>query len=112
LASNGAQFRPVWQARIEIATLVLGDRAMSITVVLKDEAAQIVEREVSEGRYPDAESAVTAALMLLEDAAIDWGDVDASAVRQMIAESDAEGGEIPFDEAIHELDKVIAARQR
>ena len=47
--------------------------------------------------------------MLLEDAAIDWGDVDATAVRQMIAEADAEGGEIPFDEAIRELDKVIAA---
>ena len=30
------------------------------------------------------------------------------AVRQMIAEADAEGGEIPFDEAIRELDKVIA----
>lgn len=85
---------------------------MTITVVLKDEAAQIVEREVSEGRYPDAESAVTAALMLLEDAAIDWGDVDAAAVRQMIAEADAEGGEIPIEEAIRELDKVIAAARR
>jgi hypothetical protein len=50
--------------------------------------------------------------MLLEDAAIDWSDVDAGAVRQMIAEADAEGGEIPFDEAIRELDKVIAARRR
>ncbi len=85
---------------------------MTITVVLKDQAAQIVEREVSEGRYPDAESAVTAALMLLEDAAIDWGDVDVGAVRQMIAEADAEGGEIPFDEAIRELDKVIAKPRR
>jgi Arc/MetJ-type ribon-helix-helix transcriptional regulator len=85
---------------------------MTITVVLKDEAAQIVEREVSEGRYPDAESAVTAALMLLEDAAIDWGDVDAAGVRQMIAEADAEGGEIPFEEAIRELDKVIDAARR
>lgn len=85
---------------------------MTITVVLKDEAAQIVEREVSEGRYPDAESAVTAALMLLKDAAIDWSDVDAGAVRQMIAESDAEGGEIPFDDAIRQLDKVIETSRR
>jgi len=82
---------------------------MTITVVLKNEAAQIVEREVSEGRYPDAQSAVTAALMLLEDAAIDWGDVQAAGVRQMIAEADREGGEVPFDEAIRELDKVIAS---
>ena len=85
---------------------------MTITVVLKDEAAQIVEREVSEGRYPDAESAITAASMLLEDAATDWGHVDAAAVRQMISEADAEGGEIPFDDAIRELDKVIATARR
>jgi hypothetical protein len=37
--------------------------------------------------------------MLLEDAAINWDDVDANAVRQMIAESDAEGGEIPLKES-------------
>jgi Arc/MetJ-type ribon-helix-helix transcriptional regulator len=85
---------------------------MTITVVLKDEVAEIVERQISEGRYPDAESAVTAALMLLEDAAIDWADVDAGAVRQMIAEADAEGGEIPFEDAIRELDKVIATSRR
>jgi Arc/MetJ-type ribon-helix-helix transcriptional regulator len=54
---------------------------MSITVVLKDEAAQIVERQVSEGRYPDAETAVKAALTLLEDTALDWSDVDTAAVR-------------------------------
>ena len=85
---------------------------MTITVVLKDEAAEIVERQVSEGRYPDPESAIIAALMLPEDAAIDWSGVDASAVRQMIAEADAEGGEIPFAEAIRELDKVIATARR
>ena len=85
---------------------------MTITVVLENEAAEIVERQVSEGRYPDAESAVTAALMLLEDAAIDWGDVDAGAVRHMIAEADAEGGEIPFDDAMHHLDKAIEAARR
>jgi hypothetical protein len=28
---------------------------MTITVTLKDEAAHIVERQVAEGRYPDAE---------------------------------------------------------
>jgi putative addiction module CopG family antidote len=71
---------------------------MTITVTLKDEVARIVERQVAEGRYPDAESAVTAALMLLEEAAMDWSDIDADAVRRMLAESDAEGGEIPFDE--------------
>jgi len=31
---------------------------MTITVTLKDEVAKIVERQVAEGRYPDAESAV------------------------------------------------------
>jgi Arc/MetJ-type ribon-helix-helix transcriptional regulator len=85
---------------------------MTITVVLKDQAAQIVEREVAEGHYPDAESAVTAALMLLDDGAIDWGEVDVGAVQRMIAEADAEGGEIPLEEAIRELDKVIATPRR
>ena len=42
---------------------------MSITVVLRDEAAHIVERHVADGRYPDAESAVAAALLLLDEAA-------------------------------------------
>jgi Arc/MetJ-type ribon-helix-helix transcriptional regulator len=85
---------------------------MTITVVLKDEAAAMVERQVAEGRYPDAETAVTAALMLLEDAAIDWGDVDAEAVQKLIVESDAEGGEIPFDDAMRRLDKVIETTRR
>lgn len=80
---------------------------MTITVVLKDEVAEIVERHVADGRYPDAESAVAAALTLLEDVALDWSDVDAAAVQRMIAQSDAEGGEIPFDNAIRQLDKVI-----
>ena len=76
---------------------------MTITVTLKDEVVKIVERQVAEGRYPDAESAVTAALMLLEDAAMDWGDIDADAVRRMIAESDAEGGEVSFKEIARTL---------
>jgi Arc/MetJ-type ribon-helix-helix transcriptional regulator len=84
---------------------------MTITVTLKDEIAQIVQRQVSEGRYPDAESAVTAALMLLEDAAMSWDDVDAAAVRRMIAESDAEGGEIPFEEVSRLLSDKAAARR-
>jgi Arc/MetJ-type ribon-helix-helix transcriptional regulator len=85
---------------------------MTITIVLKGEAAEIVEQQIAEGRYPDAESAVTAALMLLEDAAMDWGDVDADAVRKMIAESDAEGGEIPFEEVARRLAAKADTRQR
>jgi Arc/MetJ-type ribon-helix-helix transcriptional regulator len=76
---------------------------MTITVTLKGEVAQIVERQIADGRYPDAESAVTAALMLLEDAGMNWDDVDAAAVRAMIAESEAEGGEIPFEEVTRRL---------
>jgi Arc/MetJ-type ribon-helix-helix transcriptional regulator len=85
---------------------------MTITIVLKDEAAEIVEQQIAEGRYPDAESAVTAALMLLEDAAMDWENVDADAVRRMIAESDAEGGEIPFEEVARRLTAKADTRQR
>lgn len=76
---------------------------MTITVTLKGEVAQIVERQIADGRYPDAESAVTAALMLLEDTGMNWDDVDAAAVRAMIAESDAEGGEIPLEEVARRL---------
>ena len=76
---------------------------MTITVTLRDEVAQIVERQIADGRYPDAESAVTAALLLLEDAGMNWDDVDAAAVRAMIAESDAEGGEIPLAELARRL---------
>jgi Arc/MetJ-type ribon-helix-helix transcriptional regulator len=71
---------------------------MTITVTLGDEVAQIIEQQIADGRYPDATSAVTAALMLLEDFAMDWSTVDAMAVKRIIAESDAEGGEIPFEE--------------
>ena len=71
---------------------------MTITVTLGNEIARIVEQEIAAGRYPDAVSAVTAALMLLEDFTMNWSEVDALAVKQMIADSDAEGGEIPFDE--------------
>ena len=76
---------------------------MTVTVTLKGEVAQIVERQIADGRYPDAESAVTAALMLLEDAGMNWDDVDAAAVRAMIAETEAEGGEIPFEEVARRL---------
>jgi Arc/MetJ-type ribon-helix-helix transcriptional regulator len=71
---------------------------MTITVTLKDEVAQIIEQQIAEGRYPDAESAATTAPMLLEDFVMDWSAVDAVAVKRIIAESDAEGGEISFDE--------------
>ncbi len=76
---------------------------MIITVTLKDDVAEIVERQVADGRYPDAESAVTAAVMLLEDASMNWQEVDAAAVRALIADSDAEGGEIPFEEVARRL---------
>jgi hypothetical protein len=33
-----------------------------------------------------------------EDVPVDWADVDTEAVKRMIAESDAEGGEIPLEE--------------
>jgi Arc/MetJ-type ribon-helix-helix transcriptional regulator len=85
---------------------------MTITVVLKNEAAEIVERQVSEGRYPDAESAVTAALTLLEDAALDLSNVDAEAIRRMIADSDAEGGELTREEVSRHLDAAIDAARR
>jgi putative addiction module CopG family antidote len=84
---------------------------MTITITLNDEVAEIVERQVAEGRYPDAESAVTAALMLLEDAAMNWANVDADAIRRMIAESDAEGGEISFDEVARRLAAKAGDRQ-
>jgi putative addiction module CopG family antidote len=83
--------------------MATGARDMTITITLKDEMARIVERQIADGRYPDAESAVTAALMLLEDAGMNWDDVDAAAVRAMIVESDAEGGEIPLDEVARRL---------
>ena len=85
---------------------------MTITVVLKNQAAEIVERQVSEGRYPDAESAVTAALTLLEDAALDLSNVDHEAIRHMIADSDAEGGELTREEVSRHLDIAIDAARR
>jgi len=85
---------------------------MTITVVLKDEAAHIVERQVADGRYPDAESAVAAALLLLDDAAVIWSDVDSVAVRRMIADADADGGEYSLDETSRKLDAVIEAARR
>jgi putative addiction module CopG family antidote len=76
---------------------------MTITITLQDEIARIVERQVEEGRYPDAQSAVAAALLLLDDAEINWEEVDAEAMRSMISEADAEGGEIPFEEVARRL---------
>ena len=82
---------------------------MTLTITLRDEVAEIVQRQIAEGRYPDAQSAVAAALMLLEDAALRWDEVDAEAVRRMIAETDAEGGEIPFDEVARRLSAKVAS---
>ena len=50
--------------------------------------------------------------MLPDDEAIDWGVVDADVVRRMIAESDAEGGEIPLEEVVRQLVVKAAARKR
>ena len=44
-----------------------------------------------------------------EDEFVNWADVDAQAVRRFIAESDAEGGEIAFEEAMRKLDAAIAS---
>jgi len=85
---------------------------MTITITLKDEVAQIVERQVADGRYPDAESAIAAAVMMLEDAGMNWDEVDAAAVRTLIAESDAEGGEIPLEEVARRLADTPIKRQR
>jgi len=38
-----------------------------------------------------------------EHVIVDWSDVDIEAVKRMIAESDAEGGEIPLDEVARRL---------
>jgi Arc/MetJ-type ribon-helix-helix transcriptional regulator len=86
---------------------------MTITITLKDEAAQIVQQQIADGRYPDAESAVSAALMLLDDAAMGLTDVDAEGVKRMIAESDDEGGEVSLSEAMQRLGTAISTtRQR
>jgi Arc/MetJ-type ribon-helix-helix transcriptional regulator len=85
---------------------------MAVTIVLKDETAHIVERYVAEGRYPDAETAVAAAVMLLDDTALDWSDVDVPAVRRMLEEAEAEGGEYTLEEAARHLDGVIEAARR
>src|SRR5439155_469871 len=91
-----------WQAavfRIECRKERTHDRGepMTMMVALDDEAARIVEQQVAKGRYPDAESAVTAALLLLDDAALGWGDVDVEAVKSIIAEADPalQFGELP-----------------
>jgi Arc/MetJ-type ribon-helix-helix transcriptional regulator len=85
---------------------------MAVTVVLEGEAAQIVERQLADGRYPDAGSAVTAALLLLEDSAIVWSDIDVDAVKQMIAEADAEGGEVSISQAMLSMDEAIRSATR
>ena len=72
---------------------------MTITVTLRHEAAQILKRQITEGRYPDAETAVIAALLQLDDdSAARWDNVDADAVERLIAESDLEGGEFPLED--------------
>jgi Arc/MetJ-type ribon-helix-helix transcriptional regulator len=85
---------------------------MTITVVLKDEAAKIVERQVADGRFPSAESAVAAALTLLDDVAVDWSGIDAAAVRRMIADADAEGGEFTLDDVSRRLEAITEAARR
>jgi len=47
-----------------------------------------------------------------EDDAMKWDDIDTDTVRRMIAESDAEGGEIPFEEVARRLAARAAARER
>jgi Arc/MetJ-type ribon-helix-helix transcriptional regulator len=89
-----------------------GVLAMTITVVLKNEAAAIVERQVSEGRYPDAESAVAAAIALLEDANFDWSEVDVPTVQRMLKDADDEGGELTRDEVSRHLDAAIDRARR
>jgi Arc/MetJ-type ribon-helix-helix transcriptional regulator len=89
-----------------------GGRAVTMTITLKHEAARLVERHIAEGRYPDAESAIAAALVLLEESSISWADVDAAAMRKMIQDADAEGGKVPFDEVMANLDTVIESARR
>jgi hypothetical protein len=43
---------------------------------------------------------------------VDWTTIDAEAVKRMIAESDAEGGEIPFDEVVRRLSAKPLPRRR
>ena len=38
-----------------------------------------------------------------EDVNVDWAEVDIETVKRMIAQADAEGGEIPFDEVVRRL---------
>jgi hypothetical protein len=45
-----------------------------------------------------------------EDVIVDWADVDAEAVKRMIDESDAEGGEIPLDEVARRLSAKSTSR--
>jgi hypothetical protein len=46
-----------------------------------------------------------------EDVPVCWADVDTEAVKRMIAESDAEGGEIPLEEIVRRLaDKSASHR--
>jgi hypothetical protein len=46
------------------------------------------------------------------DATIDWSCVDTAAVRRLLAEADAEGGEYTLDEVARWLDEVIEAACR
>jgi len=50
--------------------------------------------------------------MLPDDETIDWDDVDSDAVRRMIAESDAEGGEISLEEVIRQFAAKAIMRRR
>jgi len=47
-----------------------------------------------------------------KDEVVDWAEVDAEAVKRLIAESDEEGGEIPLDEVKRRLAAKPIARRR
>jgi hypothetical protein len=50
--------------------------------------------------------------MGVEDDAVDWSDVDTSAVRRLLAEAYEEGGEYTLDEVARRLDAAIEAACR
>ena len=59
----------------------------------------MLERQIAQGRYPDAETAVIAALLQLDDdATARLGNVDEDAVDRLIAGSDVDGEEYPLED--------------
>jgi hypothetical protein len=47
-----------------------------------------------------------------DDANVNWAEVDVEAAKRMIAEADAEGGEIPLSEVARRLASRSSSRQR